>query len=74
YKGKYQLHDGNYVSAQVEVVHYSGTPDSVLGPRETFWLTLNGIINDQGIYPVRPDCRRTSFTDYDCVKEAGEHS
>ena len=48
YKGKYQRYDGNNVSAQVEVVHYSGTPDSVLGPRETFRLTLNGIINDQG--------------------------
>ena len=48
YKGKYQRHDGNNVSAQVEVVHYSGTPDSVLGPRETFRLSLNGSINDQG--------------------------
>ncbi len=47
YKGKYLLHDGNNVSAQVEVVHYSGTPDSVLGPRETFRLALNGIIDDQ---------------------------
>ena len=48
YKGKYQLHDSHNVSAQVELVHYSGTPDSVLGPRETFRLTLTGIINDQG--------------------------
>jgi hypothetical protein len=48
YKGKYKLDASNNVSAQVQVVHYSGTPDSVLGPRETFRLTLNGIVTDQG--------------------------
>ena len=48
YKGKYKLDASNTVSAQIEVVHYSGTPDSVLGPRETFRLTLNGVVTDQG--------------------------
>ena len=48
YKGKYTLDANNNVSVQVEVVHYSGTPDSVLGPRETFRLILNGLVTDQG--------------------------
>ena len=47
-KGKYKLDASNNISAQVEAVHYSGTPDSVLGPRETFLLMLNGIVTDQG--------------------------
>ena len=48
YKGTYKLDASNTVSAQIDVDHYSGTPDSVLGPRETFRLTLNGIVTDQG--------------------------
>jgi hypothetical protein len=48
YKGKYKLDASNNVSAQIEVAHYSGTPQSVLGPRETCPLTFNGIVTDQG--------------------------
>ena len=48
YKGKYKLDASNNVSAQIEVAHYSGTPQSVLGPWETFRLTFNDIVTDQG--------------------------
>jgi hypothetical protein len=48
YTGKYTLDASNNVSAQLEVVHYSRTPQSVLGPQETCRLTLNGIVTEQG--------------------------
>ena len=48
FKGNYKLDASNNVSAQIEVAHYSGTPQSVLGPRETFQLTFNDIVTDQG--------------------------
>ena len=42
YKGKYRLDDKN-ISATVEVQHYAGPPNSVLGPMIAFRLKLQGV-------------------------------
>jgi hypothetical protein len=48
YKGKYKQEGTNQISAIVDVVNYSGSPDSVLGPLTSYRLTLTGIEHSQG--------------------------
>ncbi|HKO30016.1 MAG TPA: GrlR family regulatory protein, partial [Nitrospiraceae bacterium] len=47
YKGKYSREGENRISANVEVVDYSGKKQSVLGPLGMFRLALTGVGKDQ---------------------------
>jgi len=47
YKGKYRRDGENRISAEVQVIDYSGKKQSVLGPLGVFWLTLTGVKKDQ---------------------------
>ena len=48
YRGKYQLNDQGGISVTVQVDNYSGQQNAVVGPFQSFRLTLTGPVLPQG--------------------------